>query len=200
MNRERVASLLSSGLKPGQVATVIGVSPARISQLLAEEDFKLILAGKTAEIEKQDIEEVTLSAKYSAAEHALINQVMEMAPASELRDVTAALRVIGDRQEKMKARLTTPQQQQNVNQVVVSITLPSHVVPNRTFEMTNNQEVIAIGEQTLAPLSSTAVTNLFSKLKNKETGGIQNEQSPSITGTKESTTETLPFEEVVSHG
>jgi len=33
---------------------------------------------------------------------------MEMAPMSELRDITAALRVVGDRQEKMKARIATP--------------------------------------------------------------------------------------------
>jgi len=195
MNRPRIASLLSTGLKPGQVATIIGVTPARISQLMQEESFKLLLADKAEEVNKTDIEETSLSAKYSAAEHALIAQVMEMAPMSELRDVTAALRVVGDRQEKMKTRIATPLNSVGVtNQVVVSITLPNHAVPSRTFEMTTNKEVISIGDQTLAPLSSTAVTNLFSSLKNQKEGleqieqqeGEYHEQSSSIAEPKES--------------
>lgn len=181
MNLARVATLLASGLKPLQVSTIVGCSPARISQLLKEPGFELLLAEQNALQSKSDIEETALSAKYNAAEHLLVNQVMEMAPVSELRDVTAALRVVAERQEKMKAR-TNPIQNTPAAQVVVSITLPSHAIPGRVIEMTSNKEVISVGEQTLAPLSSTAVTNLFSSLK----GGKQNEPSTGVTSPKES--------------
>lgn len=197
MNLDRVASLLSGGLKPVQVATIIGCTPARISQLLQEESFKLLLQEKTILIEEKDIEEVTLSNKYNAAEHALINQVMEMAPSSELRDVTAALRVVGERQEKMKSRLSPVQQNPTHLVQVVSITLPSQALPGRTIEMTAQKEVISIGEQTLAPLPSTAVTNLFTRMKNKLIiKGDENVPSSNTTSTERSSTETiLPKEE-----
>lgn len=192
MNTDRVATLLSTGLKPSQVATIVGVSPARISQLLTDENFSLLLASKTAEQEKEDIEEASITAKYVAAEHALINQVMEMAPVSELRDVTAALRVVSERQEKMKARTNPIAAAQIVNQTIVSVSLPSHAIPGQAIQMTSNKEVISIGEKTLAPMPSQAVTNLFSSLKE----GNKNEQSPSIAKAEESSPDSVPCEEV----
>lgn len=171
MNLDRIASLLSSGLKATQVATIVGCSPARISQLLSTEDFKLLVDSKIATLDLENIEEVALSNKYNAAEHALIKQVMEKSEGAELRDVVSALRVVGERQEKMKTRMnpsTSPNSQTIVQ--VVSITLPSHALPKSPIEMTGNGEVISIGEQTLAPLSSTAVTNLFSNLSKKQKG------------------------------
>jgi len=140
MNLARVASLLASGLKPSQVATIVGCSPARISQLLQDESFQLLLKERQVEFEKEDIEEKSLSAKYTAAEHALITQVMEMAPASELRDVTAALRVVGERQEKMKAR-TQPVVSPQAQQVFVSISLPSHALAIPSVQRTLQNEI-----------------------------------------------------------
>jgi len=203
MNHVRIASLLSTGLPASQVATIVGVSPARISQLLKEESFSLLLADKTALAEKDNFEELALSAKYNAAEHSLIQQVMDMAPVSELRDVTAALRVVAERQEKMKSRMTTPVQ--SAPQVIVSITLPSHALPTRTIEMTSQKEVISIGEHALAPMSSTAVTNLFATLRPSASvavenkGGTSNEQSPSNRNTEESPQGALQEESFLSY-
>ena len=189
MNYDRIASFSAQGLNITQIANIVGLSVSRISQITKEEKYQLILDEKQAEIEKVDIEEASITSKYVAAEHALIQQVMEMAPVSELRDVTAALRVVSERQEKMKTRTTVVPPQQ-MTQVNVSISLPAHAIPGRTIEMTSNKQVIAIGNQTLAPLSSNAVTNLFASLK----GGNQNEQSPSIAESEESSSE-APAEE-----
>lgn len=171
MNHDRIATFLSNGLKPSQVATMVGCSPARITQIMGEEKFKLLLAEKQAAQTEADVEEASISAKYLAAEHALVNQVLELAPASELRDVTAALRVISERQEKMKSRMSPVSQGGNNTQVFVSVSLPAHAIPAPAIEMTNAREVTSIGTQTLAPLSSSAVTNLFSSMS----GGKQNE-------------------------
>ena len=168
MNLDRVADLLASGLKPAQVATIIGVTPARISQLLSEEDFKLILASKVAIIEAKDIEEISLSAKYSAAEHALVNQVMELAPTAELRDVTSALRVVAERQERMKSRLTPATAGNMINNTIIALSLPSHALALPVMDITKQGEIISIGDRALAPLSSTAVINLFSKMSSTE--------------------------------
>lgn len=164
MNLERIASLLSAGIKPAQVATIVGVTPARIYQLLSDEKLQELIAIKQASIEKDDVEEVSISAKYAAAEHVLLNQIIEQAPTAEFRDLTSALRVVSERQEKMKARTLGTKAIPSQPVQVVSIHLPSHVLQHQDVVMTNNNEVIAIGEDTLAPLPSTAVTNLFSEL------------------------------------
>lgn len=199
MNLPRVADLLASGLKPAQVATIVGVTPARISQLLSEDSFKLLLSEKTAIIEAKDVEEITLSAKYTAAEHALVNQVMEMAPASELRDVTAALRVVAERQDRMRTRLLPVQNPNVARETIVVLALPSQAIALPVMDITNKGEVISIGERALAPLSSTAVTNLFSKMKGTLGGIVQkgeyNDPSPNSSASETSSSKDISSKE-----
>lgn len=164
MNIERITTLLASGLKASNVATIIGCSPSRISQLAAEsQEFRSLLAIKQAEAEKEDIEESALSSKYHAAEHLLLNQIMEMAPVSELRDVTNALRVVAERQDKAKTRLNPIQGSHSVINQVIQINLPAHALPE--IVMTNEREVISVNQTNLAPLTSSGVTNLFKAMK-----------------------------------
>ena len=162
MNIERITTLLASGLKPSNVASIVGCSPARISQLSADQHFQDLLAAKVAEAEESDVEEKTITAKYIAAEHILLNQIIDMAPVSELRDVTAALRVVAERQEKAKTRLNPVQGTTIINQTV-QIAVPSHTLPE--ISLTKELEVISVNTLNLAPLTSEGVTNLFKNLK-----------------------------------
>lgn len=195
MSQERIATLLSTGLIPSQVASIVGLSPGRISQIMKEPSFELLLAEKQASNSEKDIEEESISAKYSAAEHALIKQVMEMAPVSELRDVTAALRVVGDRQEKMKLRITPQVNAGQQNLTVVSITLPSHALTAPKIQQNSQREIIALDGNTLAPLSSTAVTNLFKSMRPKALEGEYHEPSTSSTSSEASSSEAASSEE-----
>ena len=162
MNIDRITTLLASGLKPSNVASIVGCSPARISQLSAEPHFQDLLSAKIAEAEESDVEEKTITAKYIAAEHILLNQIIDMAPVSELRDVTAALRVVAERQEKAKTRLNPVQGTTIINQTV-QIAVPSHTLPE--ISLTKELEVISVNTLNLAPLTSEGVTNLFKNLK-----------------------------------
>lgn len=171
MNIERITTLLASGLKPSNVASIVGCSPARISQLSADPHFQDLLAAKVAEAEESDVEEKTITAKYIAAEHILLNQIIDMAPVSELRDVTAALRVVAERQEKAKTRLNPVQGTTIINQTV-QIAVPSHTLPE--ISLTKELEVISVNTLNLAPLTSEGVTNLFKNLKaDKESTEMQ---------------------------
>ena len=162
MNIDRITTLLASGLKPSNVASIVGCSPARISQLAQDQHFQDLLTSKIAELEADDVEEKTLSAKYLSAEHTLLNQIIEMAPVSELRDVTAALRVVAERQEKAKIRLNPVQGATIINQTV-QIAVPSHTLPE--ISLTKDLEVISVNTLNLAPLTSEGVTNLFKSMK-----------------------------------
>jgi transcriptional regulator with XRE-family HTH domain len=160
MNKERISTLLASGLKAAQVATVVGISPSRISQLLQEEDFKLLLDSKLAEQDIRDVEEVAITAKYHAAEHLLLEQITQLAPVSELRDVVGALKVVADRQDKAKTRMNPiPVAGTTIHQNIVQLTLPLQALPE--IHISGNREVVGIGDNNLAPLSSQGVTSLF---------------------------------------
>ena len=166
----RIASLLASGLNAAQVSSIVGVSPSRISQVKSSPEFDIIYKEYQNAEEEKNVEEVATSAKYLAAEHALINQVLALAPSAELRDVTAALRVVSDRQERAAARKNPIHASTIVHNNIISLTLPAHALPELTISPSN--EVLAIASQNLAPLTSEGVTNLFSSLKeNKNVPG-----------------------------
>ena len=193
MNIERVTTLLASGLKPSHVASIVGVSPARISQLMSsDKEFQDLLLKKNAEAEKEDIEEKALGSKYHAAEHLLLDQVLQMAPVSELRDVTAALRVVAERQEKFKTRMNPIVQSSSVLQTIVQISLPSHSLPAPEITLTREREVMSIDARNLAPLSSTGVTNLFSKMRAEEEN--KHDATRILIPAKETSTESIEEE------
>jgi hypothetical protein len=108
-----------------------------------------------------------------------------MAPVSELRDVTAALRVVAERQEKAKSRLNPIQNKSPVINTVVQLTLPSYVMP--AIQLNTEKEVIAIGERALAPMSSTSVTNMFKNMK-----GNDHVERGILSFTEESPAKTVP--------
>ena len=191
MNHDRVINLLATGLKPAQVATIIGVTPARISQLAQEESFQLALAAKTEELSKTDIEEVSLNAKYHAAEVALVTQVLQMAPMSELRDVVGALKVVGERQDKRKLVTNpVPVGERVILNQVIQLTLPNHATPE--LILSGNREVIAIGDRQLTPMSSEGVTNLFKTLTNKDTNNESRRFPQETEGTASQAIEKAP--------
>lgn len=171
MQIDRIATLIASGLPDEAVGTIVGLSPGRISQIKKEDSFQLLLAEKRALVEEKDAEEVSISAKYLAAEHALLKQVVEMAPVSELRDVVGALRVVAERQERAKARVNPIVQGAPVLNQVIQLQLPDHAVPRAAMNLTSTREVIAIENRNLAPLSSSGVLDLF---KGMEPADISN--------------------------
>ncbi len=194
MQTERIATLLASGLPASSVATIVGLSPARIAQLQKEEDFMLILEAKRIEVKDKDQEELSISAKYLEAEHVLIKQVIEMAPVSELRDVVGALRVVAERQEKAKSRVNPIVQSSPVYNTLVQLQLPAHAIPRPAIEFTAAKEVIAIEDRNLAPLSSKGVVSLFQSLDNNKltAAGERNEPSTSPSEAKGSSQTAIP--------
>ena len=157
---ERAIHLLASGLLPTQTASILGVTPALVSQWKTKEEFSTALEAATIEASKGDKEEVALTAKYHAAEHALIDQVLAMAPIAELKDVTAALRVIGERQNAVKIQKNPiTMHPSSINQTIVNLTLPSHALPE--FSTNNSNQITAIDTKSIAPMSAAGISELF---------------------------------------
>ena len=191
MNHDRIASLLATGLSASAVASIVGLSPSRIAQLQKEPMFADLLTAKLADVKEKDQEELNLGAKYLQAEHALIDQIVSLAPSAEFRDLTAALRVVAERQDKAKTRANPIMQGTPVFNTLVQVQLPDHAIPKAIVEMTNTREVIAVENRNLAPLSSKGVIDLFQNLQPKLPEGDKHEPKSSTQSSERSSEEAI---------
>lgn len=162
--KERILDYLAAGIKPVQVCSIVGVTPAYISQLLANEDFKKELEERIQN-QPEDAKETALDTKYDAIEHSILNAVQNSLANAELPALTAALRVVGERQEKMKQR-RNPVLQNPAQVNLIQLTLPTRYIQQApTIQMNEQQEVIAVGDAVLAPMSADGVRAMFTRLR-----------------------------------
>lgn len=164
--KDRILDYLAAGLKPVQVCSIVGVTPAYVSQLLKDENFQAELTERISN-QPEDAKDTALDTKYDAAEHQLLGAIMGAIANAELPALTQTLRVVAERQEKMKQR-KNPVLQPVPGQVnMVSITMPIHYIQQKApvIHMNEQQEVIAVGESVLAPMSSDGVRAMFSRMK-----------------------------------
>lgn len=170
--KDQILEYLSLGIKPAQVVTIVGCTAAYISQLLKDEDFRAQLEERLGKPTEETAGEKRLDAKYEALEHTLLENMQNALANAELRDITAALKVVGERQNQRRIQ-KNPALAQPATQInVVSLTLPAYKTrPEPVIEMNSKQEVIAIGDVALAPMNADGVKSLFARLKG------QNEQA-----------------------
>lgn len=211
MDRDRIAALLASGIPATGVATIVGLSPARITQIQSEESFQELLKAKQVELQDQDKEEISLSGKYLNAEHALLTHITNLVAISDIGQATAALRVIAERQEKAKMRKNPIHQGVPVINNVVQLLLPQHAVPEIAYS--SSKEVIAVENRNLAPLSSQGVLSLFKSMDTTQREPVPlsestgttveeetNDSQASSSSTESSTAKALPIEQVKKLG
>lgn len=159
---QRIASLHASGLNSAQISSIVGVSPSRISQLVATSEYQDILTSLRSEVEEKNIEETAISAKYLSAEHALLSKILENSSNCEMRDLVSALRVIAERQERAATRKAPIHAASITHNQVIQLVLPSHALPELTISSDN--QITSIANQSIAPLTAEGVTSLFSSL------------------------------------
>lgn len=178
--KEKIASLLAQGLSPANVAAYSGVTLSYITQLVKDPAFKeLILTKMNTEVPQKDEEEL-LNTKYEGMEHRLLGAMEDALAGAELRDITNALKVVGDRQESRKKRqmpVNTPAAGTQI--AVVQINLPRQVIP--TLTLNSNNEVVAVDDKPMAPMTSQSVAKLFQTLQqNRQAQEISHESATTV--------------------
>lgn len=172
--KERIKQLLIAGVKPSEIASIVGCSASYVSQLLSDQIFKEDVLNGMAEIQEKNTEEEHIDARMQTLEHRIISAMTEKLPEASLGEMTRALETIHKRQDSKYLR-KNPQPQaigpngQPINVTVVQLSLPGHIMASNqapVIELNSNREVIAIGSHSLAPLSSDGVRNLFADLTN----------------------------------
>lgn len=165
VQQKRIANFLAQGLRPGQIATIVGVSPAYISQLCGDdgpEEFKETVKAVAGEVAREVDEDQIISNKYLATEHKLLQAIENSLVNAEFPQLVQALKVIGERQERRAARkvgLINPQQIGVVQNNITVLQVPAHAVPE--YQVNGQGQVMAIGSQVMSPLSSQGVKELF---------------------------------------
>ena len=167
---DRIANLLASGMKAALVSKIVGVTPSYISQLLADEDFKAALdelkATKLETNATEEEEDKTLKDKMMAAEHKIVDHIVDRLDMMGDGHVIAALRTIGDRHDSMrKHNLLTKSTNligngQTATVRMVELTLPACAVPE--LMLGKNNEIIRIGGRDIAPMPINALQNIIS--------------------------------------
>lgn len=164
--KDRIALYLSHGLKAEAVASIVGCSPAYISQLLKNPDFKQDVEARMTEAAGGETD--TLATKYESTEHTLVSAIGQAAAGADLPQLARALDSISrarDLREKRKNPALAAAAAGQVNVQVVSVMLPGHALPApQQLQLNKQSEVIAIGDRALAPMSSANVKQLFNKL------------------------------------
>lgn len=165
--KDKILNYLANGLAASQVATLVGCSPAYISQLLKEDDFRAQL--KAAIADNPATVDEKLDDKYSAVEHALVAAVHESIPGAELPAISRALETVARiRHDRYIRKNPTMLPSTNINMQYVQLTMPSHVVKSHpVISLNEKSEIVAIDAQPMAPLSSDGVKNLFEAIRTR---------------------------------
>lgn len=178
--KTRIMKYLADGVKPVDISTIVGCTPAYVSQLLKDEDFKAELEEyMQTHSSAPDAEDTRLTTRYVNIEHKLLSAMEGAMADAKLGEITRALEVVAKRQIDVKTlnKPVVPTTQVTM----VSLTLPaSSKIAAPKVIMNEAQEVIAIGNNVLAPMSSEGVKSMFQQIKERTQNAIAAAQTGPI--------------------
>lgn len=167
-NRDKIKDMLGGGLQAHQVASAVGVTPAYISQLLAEPEFALAVAElRTKELtQSKEIDDT-----YDSLERQALEKLQDLLPCfMNPKHIIDTLRFLNS--AKRKTALTTGSQQiGNVN--IVKIDMPMILVDSYKINMAGG--MVEVAGRSLRPLPSV---DLLKTLKDRNGGS--NGQEPRL--------------------
>lgn len=146
--RDAVKKLLTQGLQQSIVASTLGISPSYISQLMGEEDFRSEVELALSDRAAHDAEHDNL---LDAIEQKATEQLDKLMPF--ITDPMKLMKIMQTMNAaKRRVIRTDAASNSNSHGLQVNIILPTQVVQKLTVDNTNNQ-VVAIGEQSLLPVT-----------------------------------------------
>lgn len=169
--KDRILKLLINGLKASEIANIVGCSAAYIAQLCKDEEFVKAIENGRIEAAAKHTEEEHLDNRYEGLEHKMLSAADAALAEASFSEIMNGLEKINKRKDQLHARKNPAAPAQTALTVnVVSLQLPAHALPSNaqpTITLNEKQEIIAIGGQALAPMSSEAVKNLFAARSGK---------------------------------
>jgi hypothetical protein len=154
---DRALKLLGQGFSPEVVASSIGVSVSRISQLLSEDEF----AKKVTELRFMSLSKHNeRDGSYDEIEDQLIKKLKDVIPyMMKPMEIVHALTRINAAKRRGSGVASNITEQQTV----VSITLPTQIINN--FVVNSNNQITKVGERNLVTIQSGNMASLLEKAK-----------------------------------
>lgn len=157
--KEQIAEGLAKGMKAVDVASIAGVSPEYISELVAtDEAFKELLRDKMIEFQDQRNDE-----KFKRLKEKTINAISENIATAELSEQIRVLESIS-RIENARKHSVLPGTYANPT-IGVTLVFKESSIPK--LVMDEKQRIVAIGETSVMPMTSAGVRKLFADMENK---------------------------------
>lgn len=173
---DRIANLRARGMPASMIASLTGVDPSYISKLLKDEDFKYhveSLKTELAEAEsatkdsQREEEEAYLGDRYAAAEHKLLDKLVDLTDYMTPRDASSALEAVGRRrvaQEDARIKRMVAENGgllvgDNSTVNITRITIPAICAPD--LVIAGNNEIVAIGDRSVAPMPSAKLKDML---------------------------------------
>lgn len=158
ITEDRAATLLGSGIKPEVVAASLGVSPARISQLLSDENF----SARVAELRYQNL------AKHNQRDDAadkiedrILEQLEEAIPLIHRpMELVRAYQIVNAAKRRGASTPEAIVEKQSIVQLVVPVQIINK------FQVNAQGQAVTVGEQDLLTIQSGALDNLVKEKRN----------------------------------
>jgi len=157
--REKILSLLGTGLPPETVALAVGCDPSYISQLLSNEAFR----EEVQLARLQNLTEATnRDSEYNKLEDELLGKLKDsLGFLIKPRDILTALAIIN----KAERRGAPPIEQTLVNNTIVNLVLPQKV--RMEFTTNSDHQVVAVNNRSMLTLESNRLTTLAERVRDK---------------------------------
>lgn len=181
---ERALKLLGSGLGPEIVASAVGVSVSRISQLLSDEEFSAAVSELRFNALQKHNETDDI---YDEMEIELQQQFKSFVPLlTQPMQILKAMKEINS----MKRRGQSAPESMTLNNQVVNLYMPTKIV--QKFVTNINNQVVKAGEQELLTVQSSALPALAAaSRRGAAQKGIGTENDETIIEANLGTSETI---------
>lgn len=187
--QRKLAYYLANNVKPMQAASICGVTPGYLSQLMtkAKEDqaagranlFAQAIQEYKDEAGAEDKEQEQLKVRYLAIEHKVLDSIENSVASGTLNEQIRALQVIADVQDKrLKAAAPPASSPGGVQVHITQITIPQHALAAPQVQMDSQQRIIAVDNKPMAALTGQQVRGLFASMRAQ--GQEQNQVAISV--------------------
>lgn len=160
--KDRIIALLAHNTPHVKIAQIVGCTESYVSQVNGEAETPQAIA------EHKRKEELTKTEKeiedgYVRLEKKTLSQIEENLPFADFRDLALLMNSLIQKRQKNPIVGSIVH---NDNRKTVVLQIPASVLPGEIV-LNQNKEMIAVGEQTLAPMTTLGVKNLFHKISNQ---------------------------------
>jgi predicted transcriptional regulator len=161
---DRIIYYLATGMQHNKIADIVDCTPSYVSQCLADPDNADQIARMSKELKRSEQEEA-IEEEYIKLEESVVAQVKQNLPFAEFNDLTRLMDSLIKRKQSTNP-LGIVSNVQNNNHITI-LQVPKSVLPGEIV-LNPQSELIAVGDKSLAPMTTFSVKKLFEGLRKKK--------------------------------